>query len=106
MKFKISKSERKQYLGTNCLFAVFFHFTAHLLLLIAHLLLLIAHLLLLIAHFLGKMHPSSSSKISGPAGLRKTSRPMLVILQKNKIVGLAIFRKEKVLGWSCGKHMK
>ena len=26
MKFKISKSERKQYLGTNCLFAVFFSF--------------------------------------------------------------------------------
>ena len=43
MKFKISKSERKQYFGTNCLFAVFFHFTAHLLLLIAHFLLLIAH---------------------------------------------------------------
>ena len=53
MKFKISNSERKQYFGTNCLFAVFFHFTAHLLL-------LIAHFLLLIAHFLGKMHPSSS----------------------------------------------
>ena len=51
MKFKISKSERKQYFGTDCLFAVFFfHFTAHLLL-------LIAHFLLLIAHFLGKMHP-------------------------------------------------
>ena len=60
MKFKISKSERKQYFGTNCMFAVFFHFTDHLLLLIAHLLLLIAHFLLLIAHFLGKMHPSSS----------------------------------------------
>ena len=60
MKFKISKSERKQYFGTNCLFVVFFHFTAHLLLLIAHFLLLIAHFLLLIAHFLGKMHPSSS----------------------------------------------
>ena len=43
MKFKISKSERKQYFGTNCMFAVFFHFTAHLLLLIAHFLLLIAH---------------------------------------------------------------
>ena len=53
MKFEISKSERKQYFGTNCLFVVFFHFTAHLLL-------LIAHFLLLIAHFLGKMHPSSS----------------------------------------------
>ena len=26
MKFKISKSERKQDLGTNCLFAVFFSF--------------------------------------------------------------------------------
>ena len=77
MKFKISKSERKQYFGTNCLFAVFFHFTAHLLL-------LIAHFLLLIAHFLGKMHPSSSGKISGPAGRRKASRPTLVILQKTK----------------------
>ena len=53
MKFKISKFERKKYFGTNCLFVVFFHFTAHLLL-------LIAHFLLLIAHFLGKMHPSLS----------------------------------------------
>ena len=60
MKFKISKSERKQYFGTNCLFVVFFHFTAYLLLHIAHFLLLIAHFLLLIAHFLGKMHPSLS----------------------------------------------
>ena len=59
MKFKISKSERKKYFGTNCMFVVLFHFTAHLLLLIAHFLLLIAHFLLLIAHFLGKMHPSS-----------------------------------------------
>ena len=84
MKFKISKSERKQYFGTNFLFAVFFHFTAHLLLLIAHFLLLIAHFLLLIAHFLGKMHPSSSWKISGPVGRRKASRPTLVILQKTK----------------------
>ena len=75
MKFKISKSERKQYFGTNCLFAVFFHFTAHLLL-------LIAHFLLLIAHFLGKMHPSS--KDFRPAGRRKASRPTLVILQKTK----------------------
>ena len=47
MKFKISKSERKKYFGTNCLFAVFFHFTTHISL---H----IAHFLLLIAHFLGK----------------------------------------------------
>jgi hypothetical protein len=47
MKFKISKSKRKKYFGTNCLFAVFFHFTAHFVL-------LIAHFLLLIANFLGK----------------------------------------------------
>ena len=60
MKFKILKSERKNYFGTNCLLPVFFHSIAHLLLLIAHFLLLIAHFLLLIAHFLGKMHPSSS----------------------------------------------
>ena len=67
MKFKIPKSERKKYFGTNYLFAVFFDFTTHLfvliahfLLRIAHFLLLIAHFLLLIAHFLGKMHPSSS----------------------------------------------
>ena len=53
MKFKISKSERKLYFGTHCLVAVFFHFTAYLLL-------LIAHFLLLIAHFLGNMHPYSS----------------------------------------------
>ena len=26
MKVKISKSERKQYFGTNCLFAIFFSF--------------------------------------------------------------------------------
>ena len=50
MKFKVSKSERNNYFGTNYLFAVFFHFTAHLLL-------LIAHFLLLIAHFLGKCIP-------------------------------------------------
>ena len=36
MKFKISKSNRKKYIGTNFPLAVFFHFTAHLLLLIAH----------------------------------------------------------------------
>ena len=36
MKFKIPKSEIKKYFGTNCLFVVFFHFTAHLLLLIAY----------------------------------------------------------------------
>ena len=53
MKFKISKSERKQYFGTNCMFAIFFQFTSHLVLRKAHFLLLIAHFLLLIAHFLG-----------------------------------------------------
>ena len=45
MKFKIPKSERKKYFGTNILFAVFFHFTKHLLLLIAHFSLLIGHFL-------------------------------------------------------------
>ena len=77
MKFKISKSERKQYFGTNCLFAVFFHFTAHLLL-------LIAHFLLLIAHFLGKPECIPPRLERFPAGRRKGSRPTLVILQKSK----------------------
>ena len=71
MKFKISKSERKQYFGTNCLFAVFFHFTAHLLLLIAHLLLLIAHFLLLIAHFLGKYIPPRLERFPTWQGVEK-----------------------------------
>ena len=66
MKFKISKSERKHYFGTNCLFAIFFHFTAHLLL-------LIARFLLLIAHFLGKPECISPrlERFPGQQGLEK-----------------------------------
>jgi hypothetical protein len=59
MKFKISKSERKKYFGTNCMFAVFFHF--------------IAHFLLLIAHFLGKPEciPPHLERFSAQLGVEK-----------------------------------
>ena len=66
MKFKISKSERKKYFGTNCMFVVFFHSTAHLLL-------LIAHFLLLIAHFLGKPEciPPRLERLPAQQGVEK-----------------------------------
>ena len=50
---KYQNPKEKSILKLIACLPYFFHFTAHLLL-------LIAHFLLLIAHFLGKMHPSSS----------------------------------------------
>ena len=41
-----------------------------------------------------------------PSRAKKASRARLGILQKNKKTGLAIFRKKKLLGWSCGKHKR
>ena len=89
MKFKISKSERKQYFGTNCLFAVFFHFTAHLLL-------LIAHFLLLIAHFLGKPEciPPRLERFLAQQGVEKQVGLRWLFCKKQNS-WLAIFRKEK-----------
>ena len=94
MKFKISKSKRKQYFGTNCLFAVFFHFTAH--------------LLLLIAHFLGKPEciPPCVERFLAQQGVEKQVGLRWLFCKKQNS-WLAIFRKEKnKLGWSCAKHMK
>ena len=87
MKFKISKSERKQYFGTNCLFAVFFHFTAHLLL-------LIAHFLLLIAHFLGKCIPPRLERFLAQQGVEKQVGLCWLFCKKQNS-WLAIFWKGK-----------
>ena len=106
MKFKISKSERKQYFGTNCLFAVFFHFTAHLLLLIAHFLLLISHFLLLIAIFWAKCIPPRLERFPAQQGVEKQAGLYWLFCKKQNS-WLAIFRKGKnKLGWSCAKQMK
>ena len=89
MKFKISKFERKKYFGTNCLFVVFFHFTAH--------------LLLLVAHFLGKpefIHPHLKRFLAQPGvekqvGLRwlfcKKQNSWASHFQKGKKTGLVMW---------------
>ena len=70
------------------MFAVFFHS--------AHFLLLIAHFLLLIAHFMGKPEciTPRHERFSAQQGVEKQVG-LRWLFWKNKVAGLAIFRKEK-----------
>jgi hypothetical protein len=79
MKLKISKSKKKTNFQTNCRFAVFFIFTAH--------------LLLLKAHFLGKPNAPLLVFATQPGGEKQVGLRW-VFVKKIK-AGLAIFTKEK-----------